>query len=170
MATPFIGEIRITGFGFAPRGWALCTGQAMQINQNQPLFSLIGTTFGGDGKVTFLLPDLRGRAPLHPGKLAGTPTYTLGQKGGEEQHTLVTGEMPRHNHNPVGSSGGPANPSPSNNFWPTGAQLYVGSPLNTPMAVNAIANAGSNQPHENRPPYTVVNFIISLAGIFPTQN
>jgi microcystin-dependent protein len=151
MATPFIGEIRITGFGFAPKGWALCTGQTMQISQNQPLFSLIGTTFGGDGKTTFLLPDLRGRVPLNSG-------------------TLVTGEMPKHNHNPVGSSGGPANPSPSNNFWPTGAQLYVGSPLNTPMAVNAIANAGNNQAHENRPPYTVVNFIIALVGIFPTRS
>jgi microcystin-dependent protein len=170
MATPFLGEIRMTGFGFAPKGWALCTGQTMQISQNQALFSLLGTTFGGDGRTTFLLPDLRGRAPIHPGVLGKTPTYQLGQRGGEEMHTLSIGEMPQHNHNAVGSSGAAANPSPSNNFWPTGPQLYVGSPVNSPMAGNAIANTGNNQAHENRPPYTVVNFIIALSGIFPTRS
>ncbi|MGA7220088.1 MAG: tail fiber protein [Candidatus Sulfotelmatobacter sp.] len=170
MATPFLGEIRMTGFGFAPKGWALCTGQTMPINQNQALFSLLGTAFGGDGRTNFLLPDLRGRAPIHPGTLGNTPTYAFGQVGGQEQHTLVIGEMPAHNHNAIGSSGSSANPSPSNNFWPTGTQLYVNSPVNSPLAGNAIANAGSNQPHENRPPYTVVNFIIALSGIFPTRN
>jgi microcystin-dependent protein len=170
MATPFLGEIRMTGFGFAPKGWALCNGQAMQISQNQQLFALIGTAFGGNGQTTFLLPDLRGRAPLHPGTLGNTPTYKLGQNGGEEQHVLSIGEMPQHTHSAVGSSGAAANPSPAGNFWPTGTQLYVGSPVNSAMAANAIGNAGSNQAHENRPPYTVVNFIIALAGIFPTRN
>jgi microcystin-dependent protein len=171
MATPFVGEIRMAGFGFAPRNWALCNGQSMPINQNQTLFALLGTTFGGDGKTTFFLPDLRGRVPLGVGTLGSTPPYSWGQRGGEELHTLVIGEMPTHLHTPLASSVAPTAPSPSANYWANGTQpLYVGSPLDTPLAANAIANAGSSQPHENRGPYTVINFIIALAGIFPSRN
>jgi microcystin-dependent protein len=169
MATPFLGEIRMAGFGFAPRGWALCAGQTLPINQNQALFSLLGTTFGGDGKTNFLLPDLRGRVPVEVGT-QGNSAVAYGQKAGEELHTLVIGEMPTHLHNAVASSGPAAAASPSANFWPTGPQLYAASPLNTPMAAGAITNTGGSQPHENRSPYTVINFIIALAGIFPTQN
>jgi microcystin-dependent protein len=171
MATPFLCEIRMAGFGFAPKGWALCNGQSMPINQNQAMFSLLGTTFGGDGRTTFNLPDLRGRIPLGVGAQSTTPTYNWGQNGGEELHTLLTAEMPTHTHNAVPSSGGPASPTPSANFWATGGQmLYVGSPLDTPMAATAIGNAGGNQPHENRSPYTVINFIIATTGIFPSRN
>jgi microcystin-dependent protein len=170
MATPFLGEIRMVGFGFAPKGWAMCNGQSMPINQNQALFSLLGTTFGGNGQTTFLLPDLRGRVPLEPGTKGNTPTYGYGQVGGQEMHTLTIGEMPAHTHTALASSSGPAAPSPSNNFWANGGQqLYVGSP-NTAMAANAIANNGGGQAHENRSPYLVINFIIALTGIFPTRS
>jgi microcystin-dependent protein len=171
MATPFLGEIRMVGFGFAPSGWASCNGQSMPINQNQALFSVLGTTFGGNGVTTFNLPDLRGRVPIEAGTQGNTPTYTWGGSGGEEQHTLATAEMPGHTHRAVASSAPAASPTPSANYWATGSQqLYVGSPLNTPLAPTAIANSGSNQPHENRSPYTVINFIIALKGIFPTRS
>jgi microcystin-dependent protein len=170
MATPYLGEIRIVGFPFAPKGWALCNGQTMPINQNQALFSLLGTTFGGDGRTTFQLPDFRGRAPIEPGKGGNTPTYTYGQNGGEEQHTLVVSEMPGHSHTPIASSASFTLPSPSGNFWASGSGMYANSPINTPMAPNAIALFGNNVPHENRSPYLVVNFIIALTGIFPTRS
>jgi|ERR1700683_1485015 microcystin-dependent protein len=171
MANPFVGEIRMVGFGFAPSGWALCNGQSMPISQNQQLFALLGTAFGGNGVTTFFLPDLRGRVPLNVGALTTTPTYAWGQNGGEEQHTLVINEMPNHTHSAVASSAGPGSASPSPNYWANGPQqLYVSSPLDTPLSGNAIANAGNNQPHENRSPYTVINFVIALTGIFPTRN
>jgi microcystin-dependent protein len=171
MATPYLGEIRMAGFGFAPKGWALCTGQSMPINQNQALFSLLGTTFGGNGVTTFLLPDLRGRLPFGVGSANGSPSYTPGQVGGEEQHVLATAEMPAHTHTAVGSSAGPGAATPVNNFWANGSvPLYVSSPLNTPLAPNAIGNTGNNQGHENRSPYTVINFIIALSGLFPTRS
>jgi microcystin-dependent protein len=172
MANPFVGEIRMAGFGFAPSGWALCNGQSMPINQNQALFSLLGTTFGGNGVTTFFLPDLRGRVPINAGALTTppNPTYNWGQNGGEEQHTLVINEIPNHTHFAVASSASPNSASPSPNYWANGPQqLYVSSPLNTPMAGSAIANAGNNQPHENRSPYTVISFIIALTGIFPSR-
>lgn len=169
MSTPYLGEIRMVGFPFAPKGWAQCNGQTMPINQNQALFSLLGTTFGGDGRTTFLLPDFRGRTPLEPGTRGNTPTYTYGQREGEELHTLVTAEMPAHNHIPTASSASFTLPSPSGNFWATGSQQYAASPINTPMAPNAIANFGGSQGHENRSPYLVINFIIALSGIFPTR-
>jgi len=170
MGTPYIGEIRMVAFGFAPRGWAACNGQTMQISQNQALFSLLGTTFGGDGRTTFLLPDFRGRAPIEPGTRGNTPTYNYGQPGGEELHVLAQTEIALHTHTATASSASNTLGSPSGNFWATGPAQYASSPINTALAANAIANAGSNQGHENRSPYLVVNFIIALAGIFPSRN
>jgi microcystin-dependent protein len=170
MGTPYLGEIRMVAFSLAPKGWAACNGQTMPINQNQALFSLLGTTFGGDGRTTFLLPDFRGRAPIEPGALSTTPTYAYGQNGGEELHVLAQTEMASHTHTATASSASNTLGSPSGNFWATGPAQYASSPINTALAANAIANSGSNQGHENRSPYLVVNFIIALAGIFPSRN
>ena len=170
MGTPYLGEIRMVAFGFAPKGWAACNGQSMPINQNQALFSLLGTTFGGDGRTTFLLPDFRGRAPIEAGSQPGTPTYNYGQPGGEELHTLTSQEMASHTHMPIASNASNTVGSPSGNFWATGPAQYATSPINTPLATNAIGNNVGGQGHENRSPYLVVNFIISLTGIFPTRN
>jgi microcystin-dependent protein len=170
MGTPYLGEIRMVAFGFAPKGWAACNGQSMPINQNQALFSLLGTTFGGDGRTTFLLPDFRGRAPIEAGSQPGTPTYNYGQPGGEELHTLTSQEMASHTHMAIASNASNTVGSPSGNFWATGPAQYATSPINTPLATNAIGNNVGGQGHENRSPYLVVNFIISLTGIFPTRN
>ncbi len=165
MSNPYLGEIRMVGFGFAPKGWAACNGQTMPINQNQALFALLGTTFGGDGITTFLLPDFRGRAPIEVGT-----QFTFGQKGGEELHTLVTAEMAGHTHTATASSAPSTLGPPTGNFWATGISQYAASPFNTAMASQAIANAGGSQGHENRSPYLVINFIIALSGIFPTRS
>jgi microcystin-dependent protein len=170
MSNPYLGEIRMVGFGFAPKGWALCNGQTMLINQNQPLFALLGTTFGGNGVQNFLLPDFRGRAPLHAGKQPSGPVFTPGQSSGEELHTLSTAEMPSHTHNANASSAGNTLGSPSNNYWASGTPQYSTTAINTALAANAIAVNGSSQGHENRSPYQVINFIIALTGIFPTPN
>ena len=170
MSLQYLGEIRIVSFSFAPKGWALCNGQTMPINQNQALFSLLGTTFGGNGQTTFLLPDFRGRAPLHAGSQQGTPAYTPGQMTGEEQHTLTLSELPLHSHFAKASTASNTLGSPSGNFWATGPAQYAASPINTAMAGNAIAPAGGSQAHENQPPYLVLNFIIALTGIFPSRN
>jgi microcystin-dependent protein len=166
MAQPFLAEIRLTSFGFAPKGWALCDGQLMAINQNQALFSLLGTSYGGDGRVTFALPKLQGRFPL-----AFNNSFSLGQAAGEERHTLVIAEIPNHTHLYSGSSDAPSQASPVNGFWPSGGSLTPYEPTaNSNMAPNAIGNTGASQPHENRPPYLVMNYIIALVGIFPSQN
>jgi len=170
MSLQYLGEIRIVSFSFAPKGWALCNGQTMPINQNQALFSLLGTTFGGNGQTTFLLPDFRGRAPLHAGSQQGTPAYTPGQMTGEEQHTLTLSELPLHSHFAKASTASNTLGSPSGNFWATGPAQYAASPINTAMAGNAIAPAGGSQPHDNHSPYMVLNFIIALTGIFPSRN
>ncbi len=165
MTEPFIGEIQIFGFQFAPRGWALCNGQLLPINQNQALFSLLGTMYGGNGTTTFALPDLRGRVPLHVG--AG---LVQGEQGGEESHTLSTSEMPAHTHLPIASSATASSPSPANATWTNmGTASYAGSP-NTQLAGNAIAATGGSQPHENRSPFLTVNFCIALQGIYPSRN
>jgi microcystin-dependent protein len=170
MGTPYLGEIRIVGFGFAPKGWAPCNGQTMQISQYQALFSLLGTTFGGDGRSTFLLPDFRGRTAIEPGVLPNNPTYAWGQKGGEEAHTLIVAEMASHSHTAIASSAAATTANPSGSFWATGVNQYAASAIGTPLAANAIVNAGGNQAHENRSPYLVVNFIIALVGIFPSRS
>jgi microcystin-dependent protein len=166
MPQPFLSEIKLVSFNFAPQGWAFCNGQLLPINQNQALFALLGTTYGGNGQTTFALPDLRGRAPIHMG-----PSFNLGQAGGEEAHTITMGEMAAHTHQTRGSADNPTVAPPTNNFWAsnTGFTPY-GNAGNTAMSPTCIGNAGGSQPHENRSPFLVLNFIIALQGIFPSQN
>ncbi len=165
MSEPFLGEIKIVSFNYPPRGWALCNGQLMPINQNQALFSLLGTMYGGDGRVTFGLPEFRGRLPLHVGQ-----GFVQGQFGGEETHTLNISEMPAHNHLVTASSNPASQASPAGAFWTdTGRNLYAAAP-NAPMAPEAVTPVGGNQPHENRSPYLVLSFCIALQGIFPSRN
>lgn len=166
MAEPFLSEIRIMSFSFAPRGWALCDGQLLPINQNQALFSLLGTTFGGDGRVNFALPDLRARTPIHVGS-----GHTLGERGGEQAHTLSIAELPTHTHVANASS------SVGNAVIPTGAVLA--SPLNlsyrppdslTTLHPSTVTNVGGSQAHLNMQPFLTLNFCIALQGIFPSPN
>jgi microcystin-dependent protein len=165
MSEPFISEIRIMSFSFPPKGWAFCNGQLLPINQNQALFSLLGTTYGGDGRVNFALPDVRGRAPFHMG-----PGFTLGQRGGEENHTLNLSETPTHAHSMIGSSNTADQNNPSGNYWAVpGANTYATS-ANGGMNAGAITTAGSGQPHQNLSPFLTLSFCIALQGIFPSQN
>jgi microcystin-dependent protein len=166
MAEPFLSEIRIMSFNFAPKGWAQCNGQLLPINQNQPLFSLLGTTFGGDGRVNFALPDLRGRVPIHVGS-----GHTLGERGGEQAHTLSLSEIPTHIHSGqaslVDTNG---NDNPSNRFLGSAAGLY--HPPSNFQTINpgTITNAGGSQPHQNMQPFLTLLFAIALQGIFPSPN
>jgi microcystin-dependent protein len=165
MAEPFLSEIRIMSFGFAPKGWALCDGQLLAINQNQALFSLLGTTYGGDGRTNFALPNLQGRVPIHVG-----PGHPLGERGGEEGHTLSTAEMPMHSHsaNAVNTNASVANPT--GGYLAAANALYQPAPANTQLAPNTIASVGGSQAHENRQPFLTLSFAIALQGIFPSQN
>jgi microcystin-dependent protein len=164
MAEPFLSEIRLFSFNFAPKGWALCDGQLLPINQNQALFSLLGTTYGGNGTTNFALPNLQGRVPIHQGN-----SFTLGEAGGESVHTLIVNEMPDHTHGVKASSNPAGTSDPAGAFWAQAALLAYSSKSNVGMAPQAIANAGGSQPHENMPPYLVINFCIALQGIFPSQ-
>lgn len=164
MSEPFLSEIRIVSFGFAPRGWALCNGQLLPINQNQALFSLLGTTYGGDGRVNFALPDLRGRVPIHFG------SHTLGERGGEENHTVTIQEMPAHSHMFSASNATPTQGSPAGNMWASNTGAYSSAAPDTAMNPASISNVGGSQPHLNTQPFLVLNFIIALQGIFPSQN
>ncbi|MFZ1304425.1 MAG: tail fiber protein [Ferruginibacter sp.] len=166
MAEPFLSEIRIFSFAFAPRGWALCNGQLLPINQNQALFSLLGTTYGGNGQTNFALPDLRGRVPMHNG--AG---FNLGQKAGAETHTLSISELPTHTHQAKASANSPSVTPPTGNYWAsnTGFTPY-GSTANLTMSPQTVGNIGGSQPHENRSPFLTLNFCIALQGIFPSPN
>lgn len=158
-----MGEIRMMSFQYVPRGWAACAGQLMPISQNSALFSLLGTQFGGNGQTTFGLPDLRGRTPMHRGT-----GYPVGQVGGAETHTLSVAEMPVHTH-PVVAAATPDSLSPVGaNFAGPGKQAFTGTGTG-PMHAGAIAPAGGSQPHENRPPYLVVNYVIAISGIYPSR-
>jgi len=167
MADPFISEIRIMSFGFAPQGWALCDGQLLPINQNQALFSLLGTTYGGDGRVNFGLPNLQGRTPIHMGS-----GHTLGERGGEQAHTLSIAEIPTHVHtaNAANAAGTQAVAAGAFLGSDTVAQPYL-LPDNSLAAMNpaTLSNAGGSQPHLNMQPFLTLTFSIALQGIFPSQ-
>jgi microcystin-dependent protein len=168
---PFIGEIRMFAGTFAPKGWALCDGQLLSIANNQALFSLLGTTYGGNGQTTFALPDLRGRVPMHPGNGPGLTPRILGEAGGAENHTLILPEIPTHSHQAladtgVGTTGDPGNALPARNA--AGIPQYS-THANVALSPLSIAPAGGNQPHSIMQPYTTVNFIIALVGIFPSR-
>lgn len=168
MSQPFLGEITIVGFNFAPRGYAFCNGQILQINQNQALFSLLGTAYGGNGIQTFALPNLQGASPVHAGS-----EVTLGQTGGEQAHTLLVQELPQHTHTAQAATTATAQ-SPSGAVWAalaSGTVLpYAGGSPNTSLEAAAIGSVGGSQPHNNLQPYLVLNFVIALVGTFPSRN
>lgn len=164
MSTPFLSEIKIVSFNFPPKGWALCNGQLLPINQNQALFSLLGTTYGGDGRVNFGLPNLQGRVPLHMGD-----GFTLGQAAGETAHTLNISELPAHTHIPVGNSGAATTPTPTGDLWANGNNPGYSNAVNAAMNPACVLPVGGSQAHDNMSPYLVLNFIIALQGIFPSQ-
>lgn len=170
MSEPFIAEIRIVSFNFPPKGWALCNGQFLPINQNQALFSLLGTTYGGDGRVNFALSDLRGRVPLHFGSSGGS-NFVQGQSGGEVEHTLIPTEMPAHTHTLQGSTTAATSGIPTGNT-PAQSNLSVYAPAGnlTTLPPQSIGFAGSSQSHPNLQPFLVLNFVIALQGIFPSRN
>jgi microcystin-dependent protein len=164
MATPFLGEIKIVSFNFPPKGWAFCNGQLLQINQNQALFAILGTTYGGNGTTTFGLPNLQTKSPIHTGQ-----GFSLGQTGGEQNHTLILSELAAHTHPAIGSSNAADQSNPAGNFWATGQTIYS-TAANSTMAPQAVTNTGGGQAHNNMSPYLVLNFIIALQGIFPSRN
>ena len=174
MGEPFIGEIRMFAGSFAPSGWAFCAGQLMPISENDALFTLIGTTYGGDGQETFGLPDLQGRIPVHAGTGTDGITYQLGEKAGVESVTLTTNQIPAHNHVPIASTVGGTLANPTNAMFSgasTGDQIYS-TPPNPPagtMHVQGILPIGGSQPHDNVAPFLCISFILSLFGVFPTQ-
>ena len=164
MAEPFLSEIRVFSFVFAPKGWALCNGQLLPINQNQALFSLLGTTFGGDGRVNFALPDLRGRTPIHVGS-----GHTLGERGGEQAHTLSIAELPMHTHVAIASSSAANTSDVEQSVLAQSATQYWHTPENlVAMASGTVGNTGGSQAHLNMQPFLTLNFCIALQGIFPS--
>lgn len=181
MSSPYVGEIRMFAGNFAPAGWALCQGQIIPISENETLFNLIGTTYGGDGQTTFALPNLQSRVPVHVG-----PGFALAQTGGAETVTLTTAQMPAHSHVPQANTGGVAAnatsspggnavadevvPTPPNPKPHVYAPFVANDPNARPLGASALASAGGSQPHDNMIPFLVINFIISLFGIFPSQN
>jgi microcystin-dependent protein len=174
MPEPFLAEIKIISWNFPPKGWAFCNGQLLPINQNQALFSILGTTYGGNGQTNFALPNFRGRIPIHFGG-----GFNLGQTGGSSAHTLSISELPSHTHIPNASNASGTLPFPAavspvvqHNIWAISTQNPYESPNSGNLAAMnaaAISNVGGSQPHENRAPYLVLNFIIALQGIFPSQ-
>lgn len=173
MADPFVAEIRIFPFNFAPKGWAWCDGQLMPLSQNTALFSLLGTTYGGDGKSNFALPDLQGRAPMHPGQGPGLSLHDLGETGGSETVTLLESEIPAHSHSVLVSPdpGDVQAPSPPRSLArSTGGFLYLSPPGSlAPLAPEALPPAGGDQPHNNLMPYLTFYFCIALQGVFPPR-
>lgn len=166
MSEPFLAEVRIVGFNFAPRGWAFCDGQILPINQNQSLYSLLGTTYGGDGRTSFALPDLRGRTPIHV-----DGAHREGQKSGEETHTLAVNEMPQHTHQLKASSTNADSPIAANNVLARNLNETYVAPANLDaMHSGSILNVGGGQAHDNMQPYLALNFCIALQGLFPSRN
>lgn len=175
MSDCFIGEIRIFAGNFAPKGWALCNGQLIAITQNTALFSLLGVTYGGDGKTTFALPNLQGRAAMQPGQGPGLSNHNLGQQSGSSTVTLLTNQMPMHTHVPMANGGGGSavESVATNNVWGSsgrnGQPMYSADPGRVPMNPTAMGVAGGSQPHNNMQPYLGLNYIIALQGIFPQR-
>ena len=166
MSEPFLAEVRIVGFNFAPRGWAFCDGQILPINQNQSLYSLLGTTYGGDGRTSFALPELRGRTPIHVGQ-----GHQQGQKSGEENHTLSASEMPNHDHTLQGVSDVGNVPIPNGGFLARSAtEPYHDASNLGAMKSGTVANTGGGQAHNNMQPYLALNYCIALRGLFPSRN
>ena len=172
MAEPFLGEISPVAFNFAPQGWALCNGQLLPINQNQALFSLLGTSFGGDGRTTFALPNLQGRVAINAGQGTGLSPYNLGDTGGADMVTLILSQLAEHSHGALGFGRAGDNKSPAGADWarpvsdtPYGTSLPAGA-----MSAAATSATGGGQPHENRQPYLVLNYVIALQGIFPSRS
>ena len=176
MSNPFLAEIRIFTGNFAPKGWALCDGQLMSISQNTALFSLLGTTYGGDGKSNFALPNLQGSAPLQQGQGPGLSLYDLGQVGGEQTVTLLQSEMPSHSHTVLAGNTPGTNINPSDETWGEGSvsrgqHLYTqDTTQNTTMSQQAFSIAGGNLPHNNMPPFLALTFIIALQGVYPARS
>lgn len=169
MGTPFIGEIRMFGGNFAPAGWAFCNGQLVPISENDALFNLIGTTYGGDGQATFALPDLQGRLPMHMGTGPGLSTRQIGELGGVETVTLTAQQIPVHTHAPQADSNGGNQTTPQNGIWASSASSrYSSSAPNLAMDSSLIGPTGGSQPHENMMPFLAISFIISLFGIYPS--
>jgi microcystin-dependent protein len=176
MSEPYLGEIIMFGGNFAPRGWALCNGQLLSIAQNSALFSILGTTYGGDGQTTFALPDLRGRAPLNWGQGPGLTPKAIGESSGSETVTLLQTQMPAHNHPVMANNQDGNSTGATGNLWATSVDSNsqqvsaYGTVANTTMSPQAIGVAGGNQPHQNMQPYLCVSFIIALEGIYPSRS
>ena len=173
MADPFVAEIRIFGFSFAPKGWAFCNGQLLPLSQNTALFSLLGTTYGGDGKSTFALPNLQGCAPMHPGQGPGLSLYDLGETGGTETVTLLEAEMPMHPHNWAASNADSTDQSPVGELVAGGlggiAMYNTAGSMSASLAPTAVGVTGGSQPHNNMMPYLTLNFCIAMQGVFPPR-
>ncbi|MES2988245.1 MAG: tail fiber protein [Pseudomonadota bacterium] len=170
MSQPYVGEIRMFGGNFNPAGWAFCNGQLLPISENETLFQLIGTTYGGNGQSTFGLPNLQGRVPVHMGTGSSGITYQIGEVAGVESVTLTTQQIPQHTHAMLVSSNTATSQSPTNSIIGKSAQIdaFINSVPDTPLNANSVTPRGGSQPHENMQPYLCINFIISLFGIFPT--
>jgi microcystin-dependent protein len=164
MGTPFLGEIRIVGFNFAPRGWAMCDGQVLPINQNPALFSILGTMYGGNGQTTFALPDFRGRVPVHTGN-----GIQIGQRAGEEAHVLTINEAPAHSHTLAASSLPASLGDPAGRYFAATDNCFAPTP-NTAMRSDTLTPFGGSQPHLNMQPFLVLHFVIALQGVFPSRN
>lgn len=172
MADPFVAEIRIFPFNFAPKGWAFCNGQLLPISQNTALFSLLGTTYGGDGKSTFSLPDMQGNAPMHPGQGPGLSQHFLGEAGGTETVTLLESEMPTHSHSLMASVQEAGSRLPANETFASGVggiAQYAAPGALTPLSPSAVTPSGGSAPHNNMQPYLTLNFNIALQGVFPPR-
>ncbi|MCU1265472.1 MAG: phage Tail Collar domain protein [Acidobacteria bacterium] len=173
MSQPYVGEIRMFGGNFAPAGWAFCQGQLMPISENDVLFQLIGTTYGGDGQETFALPDLQGRVPIHQGQGSGLQNYQIGEQGGSESVTLTTQTIPAHSHPALCIGGGGNASNPAGGLWAgSDVNQYAAVAPDTTMGSPPIPTSptGGSQPHENMIPFTCISYILSLFGIFPSQN